>query len=319
LAVAIASPALGQTVLWNFNSDPNGTLPQGWTSGWNAESPSCGQTAGNQSCDYAHLPWKVLNGTLNPPAYPFYPDHDEGENAYALTPLFQSTAASSLAHGDEGTPVLSFTVAFDPSSLGKNGQGSDSLSVFLQTLGVPAESTLLDLALGEPSDWTAADQADGLEDHIIKVTKPIAANTKYRLRIRAYDTDTQTDTFSNVGVDDIAVTNGVIVQTLTGDYNGNGKVDAADYDVWRANQGTTHALTNDPLGGTIGAAQYNQWRAHFGQSSGSGTSTFSGSNVPEPSGIASVIVSLAGLTFVRRSKTACSMIWFISSSRCSRR
>ena len=52
---------------------------------------------------------------------------------------------------------------------------------------------------------------------------------------------------------------------LTGDYNNNGVVDAADYVVWRNNQGTSNALPNDPIGGMIGAAQYNQWRAHFGQ------------------------------------------------------
>jgi hypothetical protein len=51
----------------------------------------------------------------------------------------------------------------------------------------------------------------------------------------------------------------------TGDYNGNGLVDGADYPVWRANQGTTHTLANDPIGGTIGAAQFNQWRANFGR------------------------------------------------------
>ncbi len=69
---------------------------------------------------------------------------------------------------------------------------------------------------------------------------------------------------------------------LAGDYNGNGLVDAADYVVWRTNQGTTNALPNDPIGGTIGAAQYNQWRSHFGQSSGSGSGDVTNAAVPEP-------------------------------------
>ena len=38
---------------------------------------------------------------------------------------------------------------------------------------------------------------------------------------------------------------------LTGDYNQNGTVDAADYVVWRKNQGTTNTMPNDLVGGTI--------------------------------------------------------------------
>jgi autotransporter-associated beta strand protein len=35
---------------------------------------------------------------------------------------------------------------------------------------------------------------------------------------------------------------------LTGDYNSDGTVDAADYVVWRKNDGTTNSLPNDPIG-----------------------------------------------------------------------
>jgi GH18 family chitinase len=67
---------------------------------------------------------------------------------------------------------------------------------------------------------------------------------------------------------------------LDGDYNDDGKVDAADYVVWRQNEGTTNALPNDPHGETIGANQYNTWRANYGMTqpaSGGGTIA-----VPEP-------------------------------------
>jgi hypothetical protein len=79
---------------------------------------------------------------------------------------------------------------------------------------------------------------------------------------------------------------------LTGDYNNNGVVDAADYVIWRKNNGTGATLPNDPLGGTIGSAQYDQWRAHFGQTlsgSGSGTGLGAGS-VPEPSALGLIII-----------------------------
>ncbi|HJQ79010.1 MAG TPA: PEP-CTERM sorting domain-containing protein [Lacipirellulaceae bacterium] len=58
---------------------------------------------------------------------------------------------------------------------------------------------------------------------------------------------------------------------LGGDFNGDGRVDAADYVVWRKNNGTTE--------------EYNEWRSNFGASSGGSGSLVSsgGGTVPEPS------------------------------------
>ncbi len=53
----------------------------------------------------------------------------------------------------------------------------------------------------------------------------------------------------------------VVEQGLSGDYNHDGVVDAADYVVWRQGLGTTYT-----------PGDYNLWRAHFGQSAGSGVS-----------------------------------------------
>jgi T5SS/PEP-CTERM-associated repeat protein len=74
----------------------------------------------------------------------------------------------------------------------------------------------------------------------------------------------------------------VVPAGLPGDYNNDGKVDAADYVVWRKNEGTTNMLPNDPIGGTIGPAQFDQWRANFGATIGSGAANHS---VPEPAAI----------------------------------
>jgi hypothetical protein len=83
---------------------------------------------------------------------------------------------------------------------------------------------------------------------------------------------------------------------LTGDYNNNGIVDAADYVVWRKHSNTNVTLPNDPLGGTIGSAQYNQWRSRFGQTlSGSGSGGGPGSGiqaVPEPTAAALLLVGI---------------------------
>jgi hypothetical protein len=86
---------------------------------------------------------------------------------------------------------------------------------------------------------------------------------------------------------------------LTGDYNDDGSVDAADYVVWRKNSGTNNTLPNDPIGGTIGQAQFDQWRAHFGQTAGGGASaTKASAATPEPA--SAVLLLLAAATLVLR-------------------
>ncbi|HEX3601618.1 MAG TPA: PEP-CTERM sorting domain-containing protein [Lacipirellulaceae bacterium] len=88
---------------------------------------------------------------------------------------------------------------------------------------------------------------------------------------------------------------------VIGDYNNNGKVDAADYVVWRSNVGTTNVLPNDPAGGMIGATQYNNWRSHFGTSAGSGSGLV-GSAVPEPSSVMLVLGAVMGLFSFKRNR-----------------
>ena len=91
----------------------------------------------------------------------------------------------------------------------------------------------------------------------------------------------------------------VVAASVTGDYNNNGVVDAADYVMWRKNQGTTNMLPNDPIGGTIGTAQYNNWRAHFGQTAGSGAGTVANAAVPEPATTTLLLFAAAGWYFPR--------------------
>lgn len=67
---------------------------------------------------------------------------------------------------------------------------------------------------------------------------------------------------------------------ISGDYNANGVVDAADYIVWRKTDGT-------PAG-------YNAWRAHFGQTAGSGSGASANAAVPEPATLVLLILAAAG-------------------------
>jgi autotransporter-associated beta strand protein len=101
-------------------------------------------------------------------------------------------------------------------------------------------------------------------------------------------------------------TDGVLSVGRPGDYNGNGGVDAADYVVWRKNAGTSTALLNDLIGGTIGSAQYNQWRANFGQTvpgAASGSGASSNVAVPEPASLVPLMFAAAVWCLVRRRAT----------------
>ena len=72
----------------------------------------------------------------------------------------------------------------------------------------------------------------------------------------------------------------ILTEPPGGDYNGDGVVDAADYVVWRKNDGTQQG--------------YNTWRANFGATTGNGVggNLFNSSAVPEP---ASLVVLLTGM------------------------
>jgi hypothetical protein len=64
---------------------------------------------------------------------------------------------------------------------------------------------------------------------------------------------------------------------LPGDYNENGVVDAADYVVWRKNNGTQE--------------EYNTWRTNFGRTSGA--ASLAGATAPEPTSCVLLILAAA--------------------------
>jgi T5SS/PEP-CTERM-associated repeat protein len=89
---------------------------------------------------------------------------------------------------------------------------------------------------------------------------------------------------------------------LSGDYNADGIVNAADYTVWRDNLGTANLLPNDATPGTVTAADYEVWRAHFGEVPGTGSGV-KANIVPEP-GIWMLLMSAAAGRCRRRQSVA---------------
>jgi hypothetical protein len=61
---------------------------------------------------------------------------------------------------------------------------------------------------------------------------------------------------------------GIVAPALSGDYNGDGVVGAADYAVWRTSNNTSVILPNDVTPGTVDDSDYTVWRSHFGATLG---------------------------------------------------
>lgn len=76
---------------------------------------------------------------------------------------------------------------------------------------------------------------------------------------------------------------------VPGDYNADGKVDAADYVVWRKNPA---AFGGDPDG-------YNTWRTNFDRTSGAG-SGLGAAAVPEPASCVLAVIMLVGISSLGR-------------------
>jgi hypothetical protein len=91
---------------------------------------------------------------------------------------------------------------------------------------------------------------------------------------------------------------------LAGDFNGDMKVDAADYTVWRDHLGQADEATllhgnGDGMNG-VDAGDYSLWKTNFGTHSGAGAGGLSAGAVPEPSSILFALCSVFGLVGLRR-------------------
>ena len=79
--------------------------------------------------------------------------------------------------------------------------------------------------------------------------------------------------------------------SLTGDFNNDGIVSAADYTVWRDNNGLAVTLPNDQTPGTVDQSDYIDWKNNFGLSVGSGASQ--PTTIPEPGSMLLLMVFLS--------------------------
>jgi hypothetical protein len=86
---------------------------------------------------------------------------------------------------------------------------------------------------------------------------------------------------------------------LTGDYNDDGSVDAADYTTWRnhlGQPGETLANRSDSVTGNVQDADYDVWKMNFGNS---GSGSVASIAAPEPSAWSLLMLTSAGAAIAR--------------------
>jgi hypothetical protein len=158
------------------------------------------------------------------------------------------------------------------------------------SLDVAGWSSLDEQNIGGANAWiqaggssaTALVEASLLTGHTLAPGATLPIGQLYNEGINAEDVDFEIRLLGGPvdrTFDQIVTYVGVAPAGVNGDYNDDGKVDAADYVVWRKVQGTSTTLPNDNgIGGTVGTPHYNLWRTNFGEMAGSGGH----SAVPEP-------------------------------------
>jgi len=196
-------------------------------------------------------------------------DHIPVVADYQVPAVMQAVAAAIPSSIDLGSPFnLNVTVSNAANVITVNG--ADELDYSLTTSGSVSGSYLnqIDNALG------------GGNVHSISLNTSSIGSKSGTVMLTSTSQGVQNPSI-NIPINFLVV--------LPGDYNGNGEVDAADYNVWRENMGltggATYAQGDGDRDGNVTIADYNLWRSHFGQTASGAGAGFGGA-VPEPSSLA---------------------------------
>jgi hypothetical protein len=241
-----------------------------------------------------------VNGTLfgDPNVTAAY-NSPEGKTPLALVALSMASLNQAPALAASFSARASFS--FEVSSL----QSGRLLVGLLDTVSSGPEFTSLHFSITREGtiveDQTFATMAAAntyFNDHALNLG-PLKSGVTGALDLNFLLEMTTLDNGARYGIS-FLVANAGIVAGLPGDFNGDGKVDAADYVVWQKNGGTQ--------------ADYDLWRANFGRMAGSGAASaasasrtppqgWSSSAVPEPSSAVLIIAGLLSICLATRRRT----------------
>ena len=222
-----------------------------------------------------------------------YPD-----GGYVAYPLVGSAAqpgqyvdvSNSLTGGFSATDPSGFTAPFEVQPW---AVGTTNLSV---GSAVPDNTTFtfsLNLAATGVDQYVRNSLSDGGLGFFVS---SLHATTQFGLS-GAYPrwyTKEAVGSFPGAMAPTLTVEYSIVEESLPGDYDGNGTVESADYNKWKAEFGTTVALlgsgADGNANGIVDAGDYTIWRDHFG---GTGTGAVSARPVPEPSSLALICFTIA--------------------------
>ena len=166
--------------------------------------------------------------------------------------------AFSLAFTDNHANYrLEFDVTYDTASIPQNA-----------TLNFLNESVAIQNAAGTWSQVDSVGSTNGHTNQTIHVAIPLARWTGLTAGSSSYTiyfglNGNWGSSSATVFFDNLALVN--LTAPLTGDFNHDGKVDMADYVVWRDTLGSTSNLAADAnLNGVVDTLDYQLWRGNFG-------------------------------------------------------
>jgi hypothetical protein len=226
--------------------------------------------------DAAAAPYRQFSGVL---------DSSAPNGSGALVQLGLNN--NQMAAHSGGNYYMARILGYDPSVDGEDVGGPSSFFK-LNGPGTPLRST----------GWHKLGVTISNTDFKFYVDGILARTVTNNWTLRSYDEIRIGSGLSNAGnaayVDNVKMSlNPTTGIGLVGDYNDDDQVDAADYVVWRANEGSNNVLPNDPIGGTIGSNQYDNWVANFGESAMLPAAA-SQRAVPEPRSIVLLLIAMTG-------------------------
>jgi hypothetical protein len=215
-------------------------------------------------------------------------------DAYIISPPFMATEAVESPFAT----AFSIMVPFDAKQFNKDSQLLDVFEVDL--LVDETVINLITLTLDDASQWNTADKNDGITNSTVRKVVSIEPQVPYRLRIRAYDNDLQVGSFRGIFVDNIEVSNGVILGGAdpTADFDDDGDVDGDDFLAWQRHVGGPGDLSDGDADGNgqVTSDDLAVWKEQFGGAAAAAH----GAAVPEPASVGVCLLAAGGAPIAAR-------------------
>ena len=112
--------------------------------------------------------------------------------------------------------------------------------------------------------------------HNLRITAPAGVTGPVAARFRWGEQGLSFSGPANIGEVEDYLLAASTVAMFAGDYNGDNKVDTADYVVWRKYMGTNTVLPNDTTPGSVGQEDFVVWKQNYGNLNGAGAGGGSG-------------------------------------------